>query len=519
MAELRVLAALRVEALAVGGAVQVIGDGARQRGAPATQLAASLDGPVAVAWSGGRRPFAGAGTRATSSSRAELRTLDGRRVAVPSRAASWRPSSRVPVSACRHGPIVSVPRFVRAGERSALARPGALSPPTWSRPGSPTVSRRHPARRRPDRRRLARSGGPFVGGLAGARAPAQGCGRPLEALGTCPWRRRSRAGRPPLVLRRGRAGHRDRRAGHSTASARRSTCAARSSTTRMWSPTSRHKGAVFVQELDEVPDGATVVLAAHGVSPEVRAAGRGPPRPRRSSTPPARSWPRCTTRPAASRPRAAASCSSATPTTRRSIGTLGEVPDAHRPGRERRRRRRPALRARRPRSPISPRRRWPSTRPPRSSRRSATASTRSCGPSANDICYASQNRQDAVRSLAGRCDLVLVVGSANSSNTARLVEVARREGCRAELVEDASRPRARLAGRRRGARRHRRRLRPRVPRRKSSSTRSAASGRSRSPNTEPSRNPSASPSPNRCADANSHATEPSNRSPPAPQQG
>jgi 4-hydroxy-3-methylbut-2-enyl diphosphate reductase len=60
------------------------------------------------------------------------------------------------------------------------------------------------------------------------------------------------------------------------------------------------------------------------------------------------------------------------------------------------------------------------------------------GPSANDICYASQNRQDAVRSLAGHCDLVLVVGSANSSNAARLVEVARREGCRAELIEDTS---------------------------------------------------------------------------------
>jgi 4-hydroxy-3-methylbut-2-enyl diphosphate reductase len=59
-------------------------------------------------------------------------------------------------------------------------------------------------------------------------------------------------------------------------------------------------------------------------------------------------------------------------------------------------------------------------------------------PPADDICYATQNRQDAVRHLAGSCDLVLVVGSANSSNTARLVEVARREGCRAELIEDAS---------------------------------------------------------------------------------
>ncbi|HEY5438458.1 MAG TPA: 4-hydroxy-3-methylbut-2-enyl diphosphate reductase, partial [Acidimicrobiales bacterium] len=53
-------------------------------------------------------------------------------------------------------------------------------------------------------------------------------------------------------------------------------------------------------------------------------------------------------------------------------------------------------------------------------------------------CYATQNRQDAVRSIAHRCDLMLVVGSSNSSNTARLVEVAEREGCRAELIEDAS---------------------------------------------------------------------------------
>jgi len=59
------------------------------------------------------------------------------------------------------------------------------------------------------------------------------------------------------------------------------------------------------------------------------------------------------------------------------------------------------------------------------------------GPSADDICYATQNRQDAVRAMAGDCDLMLVVGSANSSNTARLVEVARRHGSRAELLEDA----------------------------------------------------------------------------------
>jgi len=60
------------------------------------------------------------------------------------------------------------------------------------------------------------------------------------------------------------------------------------------------------------------------------------------------------------------------------------------------------------------------------------------GPPSSDICYATQNRQDAVRALAERCDLILVVGSANSSNSRRLVEVAERAGCRALLVEDAA---------------------------------------------------------------------------------
>jgi 4-hydroxy-3-methylbut-2-en-1-yl diphosphate reductase len=60
------------------------------------------------------------------------------------------------------------------------------------------------------------------------------------------------------------------------------------------------------------------------------------------------------------------------------------------------------------------------------------------GPKASDICYATQNRQDAVRALAADCDLVLVVGSTNSSNSRRLVEVAQRAGCPALLVEDSS---------------------------------------------------------------------------------
>lgn len=51
------------------------------------------------------------------------------------------------------------------------------------------------------------------------------------------------------------------------------------------------------------------------------------------------------------------------------------------------------------------------------------------GPSRDDICYATTNRQRAVKAIAGRCDRLLVVGAANSSNSLRLVEVARRSGC------------------------------------------------------------------------------------------
>lgn len=56
-------------------------------------------------------------------------------------------------------------------------------------------------------------------------------------------------------------------------------------------------------------------------------------------------------------------------------------------------------------------------------------------PAKNDICYATQNRQNAVKVLADQCDLVLVVGSAHSSNSNRLVEVAQAKGIAAHLVE------------------------------------------------------------------------------------
>ena len=60
------------------------------------------------------------------------------------------------------------------------------------------------------------------------------------------------------------------------------------------------------------------------------------------------------------------------------------------------------------------------------------------GPSKDDICYATQNRQDAVKKLADICDLILVIGSRNSSNSTRLMEIAKKAGCASYLIDSAS---------------------------------------------------------------------------------
>ena len=59
------------------------------------------------------------------------------------------------------------------------------------------------------------------------------------------------------------------------------------------------------------------------------------------------------------------------------------------------------------------------------------------GPKTDDICYATTNRQEAVKEIAARCELVLVIGSTNSSNSNRLVEVARDHGARSHLIDNA----------------------------------------------------------------------------------
>ncbi len=60
------------------------------------------------------------------------------------------------------------------------------------------------------------------------------------------------------------------------------------------------------------------------------------------------------------------------------------------------------------------------------------------GPPAQDICYATENRQLGVKAVVSMCDLLLVVGSQNSSNSKRLVEVSKNEGVPAYLVDEAS---------------------------------------------------------------------------------
>jgi 4-hydroxy-3-methylbut-2-enyl diphosphate reductase len=194
------------------------------------------------------------------------------------------------------------------------------------------------------------------------------------------------------------------------------------------------KGAIFVEEFDQVPDGSTVVIAAHGVSPAVR-------------------------RQAASRPDLNvidATCPLVAKVHHEArrfadgdhhivlighadheevVGTVGEAPD----------------RIHLVEGPDDVGRLDVPEGVPLAYLTQTTLATDETaeivdalntrfpaivGPTATDICYATQNRQDAVRALAGSCDLMLVVGSANSSNTARLVEAARRQGCRAELIED-----------------------------------------------------------------------------------
>jgi 4-hydroxy-3-methylbut-2-en-1-yl diphosphate reductase len=195
----------------------------------------------------------------------------------------------------------------------------------------------------------------------------------------------------------------------------------------------RH-GAVFVDELDEVPDGATVVFSAHGVSPEVRQQAAH----RRLQTIDA-------TCPLVAKVHAEARRFAADGYQVALIGhagheevegTLGEAPQAITLVETV-----AEVATLRPKDPGKVAYLMQTTLSTDEASGIASALLErfpgARGPGSDDICYATTNRQLAVRAIAAESDVVLVAGSANSSNSKRLVETAERAGTPAYLIDGA----------------------------------------------------------------------------------
>ena len=195
------------------------------------------------------------------------------------------------------------------------------------------------------------------------------------------------------------------------------------------------RGAVFVDELDEVPEGATVVFSAHGVAPSVHAeAGARGLRVIDATCP-------LVTKVHQEARKFAAKGYDIVLVGHEGheevVGTMGHAPRAvHLVGDEDE-----AARV----DVADPERVAYLTQTTLSVDETAgvidTLRERFpvlAGPRSDDICYATQNRQAAVKALARDCQLVLVIGAENSSNSVRLVEVARSAGARAHLVPEAA---------------------------------------------------------------------------------
>ena len=195
------------------------------------------------------------------------------------------------------------------------------------------------------------------------------------------------------------------------------------------------KGAIFVEETDEVPEGATVVFSAHGVAPVVHAEAAARNLRTIDATCP------LVTKVHGEARRFAAEDYDIVLVGHEGheevVGTMGQAPNIHLvDGPEEV----ASVEVRDPSRVV-----WLSQ-----TTLSVDETMRTVGalqerfpemssPPSDDICYATQNRQVSVKAIAGRCELVLVVGSRNSSNSVRLVEVALDGGAGASyLVDDAS---------------------------------------------------------------------------------
>ena len=201
----------------------------------------------------------------------------------------------------------------------------------------------------------------------------------------------------------------------------------------------KHRGAVFVEELDEVPDGATVIFSAHGVSQAVRAEAD-----RRGLKVFDATCPLVTK----VHLEVARNCRAG-----RDVVLIGHEGHPEVEGTMGQWRREAgggsiylvedladvaALEVNQPANVAYTTQTTLSVDDTRTVIEALKARFPAIqGPRNDDICYATQNRQDAVRALAARCDLVLVVGSPNSSNSNRLRELAEREGVEAYLIDGA----------------------------------------------------------------------------------
>ena len=195
------------------------------------------------------------------------------------------------------------------------------------------------------------------------------------------------------------------------------------------------KGVVFVEDIEETPEGSIVVFSAHGVSPRIREASKK----------------RCLTTVDATCPLVTKVHAEAIRLARQGyeillighenhqevIGTKGEAPDSIRVVESHEHARVIEVTEDKPLAYLTQTtlstddaeviineltKRFPDIKPPAS----------------NSICYATTNRQRAVRALAPSTDLTLVVGSANSSNSVRLAEISENVGTKAHLIDDSS---------------------------------------------------------------------------------
>ncbi len=429
MARLTLLAPLRLEAMAVGGA-EVVGMGSVRSGRAATALAPRLgddDAVGVVGVAGGLLAAQRPGDLVVPSAVRAASSTDLALPSAPLLAAELRRSG----ARVGSGTLVSCARFARGSARDELATAGAVAVdmetawllgPLGPRPAAvvraisdtPAVSPargglaalRALARVRGALERWAAACHPRELLLCEPRSFCAGVERAIEIVE----RALQRYGAPVFVRRQ---------IVHNLHVVR----------------ALEDKGAVFVEELDEVPPGAVVVLAAHGVAPSVREAAEARGHEVIDAT--------C---PLVAKVHAEA---------RRFVaqgyevvlvghddheevhGTVGEAPGRiHVVADVAQVAELPIPRDRRVAYLTQTTLAVDETEVVVDSLRSRFDEV--VGPPAADICYATQNRQDAVRAIARRCDLVLVIGSENSSNTQRLVELARREGARAELAEDVT---------------------------------------------------------------------------------